>query len=76
MRVRLAEQGGDGCAAEAMEVHVEADHRTAGAFINLNALNVHRMDGEDITVGFAFWRCRAAVARFTKVSTGLQGTCR
>ena len=57
-------------------MHVEANHRAAGAFINLNALNVHRVDGEDLTMGFTLWRSRAAVARFTEVGTRLQSACR
>ena len=59
-----------------MEMHVKPDHRAARAFIDLNSLHVQRVHREDIAVGFPFWRRRAAVARFTEVSTRLNGTFR
>ena len=46
---------------------VKADHRAAGLSIHLNFLDVQGVDGEDIAVGFALRRRRAAVACLTKI---------
>lgn len=55
---------------------VKADHRTAGTRVNINLINIQRVDGEDIAVGLALrWR-RAAVSRLTKIGTGLNGLFR
>jgi hypothetical protein len=67
IRGRLTEQGGDGGAGEGMEMDVKADHRAAGLSIDLNFLDVQGVDGEDIAVGFALRRRRAAVACLTKI---------
>ncbi len=45
---------------------VKADHRAAGLSIHLNFLDVEGVDGEDIAVGFALRRRRAAVACLPK----------
>ena len=52
---------------------VKADHRAAGLSIHLNFLDVQGVDGEDIAVGFALRRRRAAVACLTKIGAGLNG---
>lgn len=54
-----------------MEMDVKANHRAAGAFIDINFINIQRVDGKDITVGLTLrWR-RAAVACLTEIGTGL-----
>lgn len=55
---------------------VKADHRAAGLSIHLNFLDVQGVDGEDIAVGFALRRRRAAVACLTKIGAGLNGLFR
>jgi hypothetical protein len=36
----LAKKGGDGGAGERMEMHIKADHRTAGVGIDLYSRNI------------------------------------
>ncbi len=59
-----------------MEMHVKAYHRAARPFVDLNLVHIQRVHGEDIAVRFPFWRRRAAVARFAKVSARLNRTVR
>uniref|UniRef100_A0A182S5X9 6-phosphogluconolactonase n=1 Tax=Anopheles maculatus TaxID=74869 RepID=A0A182S5X9_9DIPT len=60
--------------AQAMEVNIEANHRTARAFVDLNAFHVQRMDGELITMAFTLRRCRTAITCLAEVGAGLHGT--
>lgn len=68
---RLTEHRRDRGAGERMEMHVKADHRAAGVFINVKTLDVQRVNRKDIAVRFPFRRRRAAVARFTEIGTRL-----
>ena len=72
----LAKKGGDGGAGERMEMHIKADHRTAGVGIDLYSRNIQRIDGKNIAVGFTFWRRRAAITGFAKVGSCLDSAIR
>ncbi len=49
---RLTEHRRDRGAGERMEMHVKADHRAAGVFINIKTLDVQRVNRKDIAVRF------------------------
>lgn len=50
---------------------VKAYHRAACALIDVNLFDVQRVDGKDIAMGLALWRCRAAVPGLAKIGAGL-----
>ena len=50
---------------------VKAHHRAACSLIDINFINIQRVDGKDITVGLTLRWCRAAVSCLTEIGTGL-----
>lgn len=54
-----------------MEMDIKAHHGTAGLFVHVNVLHIQRVHRKDLTMRFAFWRGRAAVAGFTEIGARL-----
>ncbi|VDZ69044.1 Uncharacterised protein (plasmid) [Klebsiella aerogenes] len=63
-------------AGERMEMDIKADHRAARLGIDINLIDIQRVHGKNVAVGFTLRRRRAAVACLTKIGTGLNGLFR